>query len=116
MGELSPSEALGAGPLLRGVAQLQIFCRATSATMLATLVAISTCPQLFRRSWARCFSPWGRGEAGDVADITLYRVGFAGDYFGTGDLRRRLREWASAAWRAFKCVSDAEPPGRGDRY
>jgi hypothetical protein len=33
MAALSPSEARGAGSLLRTVAQVQIFCRATSATI-----------------------------------------------------------------------------------
>src|SRR5215472_409910 len=65
---------------------------------------------------ARGFSRWWRSEAGDVTDSTIYRVGSAGASSDVGDPRGRLREWASAAWCAFKCVSDAQPPGRGDRY
>src|SRR5205814_2220782 len=55
-------------------------------------------------------------EAGDVADITLFRVGSASASVGAGDPSDRLREWANTPWCAFERVSDARPPGRGDRY
>jgi len=49
----------------------------------------------------RGFSRWRHSEAGDVVDITVFRAGSAGAYFGAGDPRGRLREWASAA----RCAS-----------